>query len=144
MEPIQPVQAGAAESVFSLSATSRSSTSVASSSVSSSGMSGVTSAISDMLSSIGGGLEKDQMLKAMIALLIMAAMLQEMFGGGNGDGQSLQSLGNGRGDAVQGMAMNASSFSFEYTSISFSSTTFTQSGEIGGVENLGQELDIDA
>ncbi len=97
-------------------------------------------AVSNMLQSIGGGLENDQMLKALIALMIIAALLQQTTEGGQSSNESLRALGNGRGDAIQGMAMNAS---FEHTSISIDSTSISQTnGGFDGGGQLGGELDI--
>jgi len=100
-------------------------------------------AVSNMLQSIGGGVENDQMLKALIALMIIAALLQETLDGGQSSHESLRSLGNGRGDAMNGLAMNASFVSIEYTSISINSTTLSQTAtgaETGG--QLGGKIDV--
>lgn len=97
-----------------------------------------------MLSSIGGGLQNDQMLKAMITLLIIAAMLQDVLQGGGGGSQSLQSLDNGHSGALQGMMMSTSSFSLQYTSITFNTTAITGTNNLlgGGGLGLGSQLDI--
>lgn len=100
-------------------------------------------AVSNMLQSIGGGVENDQMLKALITLIIIAALLQQTVEGGQSSNESLRALGNGRGDTIQGMAMNASFVSIESTSISINSTSISQSnGGFDGGGQLGGELDI--
>lgn len=87
-------------------------------------------------------MQNDQMLKAMITLLIIAAMLQDVLGGGGAGGQGLQSLGAGRNGAVQGMMMSTSSFSLQYTSITFNTAAMTGANNVGGGgAGLGSQLD---
>ena len=63
--------------------------------------------------------------------------------GGKSSSESLRALGNGRGEAIQGMALNASFVSIEHTSISINSTSISQTnGGFDGGGQLGGELDI--
>jgi hypothetical protein len=143
MEPIQPIYAGAAGSLPGIRDVAPS-PAAAGSHVAPSGLSGVTTAVSEMLSSIGGGLENDQMLKALIALMIIAAMLQQMLEGESSAEQGLRALGSRRGhNAAEGMASSASFVSIQYTSMSVSMTSFNQQGgDVSAGQELGGELDI--
>lgn len=109
----------------------------------SSGTTQVQSAVTSMLQNVGGGLENNDMLKALIALILIAALLQESLKGGGGSGDSLGALGNGRGDPTQFMSTSSSFSSFESTTTAYESTsvTATDAGVAGGTE-LGGRMDV--
>jgi len=143
MGPIQPVQLGGAGNAGGIVNVAQAGSPTPSSAGQLQRVTNVGLAVSNMLQSIGGGVESDQMLKALIALMIIAALLQQTMEGGQSSNESLRALGNGRGDAIQGITLNSSSVSIEYTSISINSTSLAQS--TGGFDNggpLGGELDI--
>ncbi len=143
MEPIQPVHLGGSSNLGGITnvAQGGAPTPIGAGQIQS--VTNVGVAVSNMLQSIGGGVENDQMLKALIALMIIAALLQQTTEGGKSSSESLRALGNGRGEAVQGMATNASFVSIEHTSISINSTSISQTnGGFDGGGQLGGELDI--
>lgn len=143
MGPIQPVHVGGSSNPGGISNVVQAGAPTPSGAGQLQSVTNVGVAVSNMLQSIGGGVENDQMLKALISLMIIAALLQQIAEGGQSSNESLRALGNGRGDAIQGQAMNASFVSIEYTSISITSTSISQTtGGFDGGGQLGGELDI--
>jgi len=143
MGPIQPVHLGGASNVGGITKVAQAGSPTPSGAGQLQRVTNVGMAVANMLQSIGGGVENDQMLKALIALMIIAALLQQAMEGGQSSNESLRALGNGRGEAIQGMTINSSFVSVEYTSISINSTSISQT--TGGFDNggqLGGELDI--
>lgn len=95
------------------------------------------SQVTQMLSSIGGGLENDKMLRMMIGLLILMALLNEQQGGGSqGNGAQAAGLGlpqSGGGDqTLLYQSYSATSISIQQTSITNvaygSADAFTSAG----------------
>lgn len=116
---------------------------------SSSGMSSGTSSIENvagmvtqMLRSVGQGLENDEVLRALVTLLIMLAILNETLSGARSPGEELSSLAGG----LQGLGAGSgsSTFMIEYTSVTMTSTTIT--GTFGAADasqsDVGGRLDI--
>lgn len=145
MEAIQPVGIGNSSQVttdinqITMSSTNRTSGIGGATS----GVKNINSAISGMLKSIGGGLENDELLKALIALIIIAALLQESIKGfGQGSAESLRALGNGRSDPTQSMSTSSTFTSYESTSV-YSTTTITatDAGTANGTD-LGGRMDV--
>ncbi len=149
MEGVQSVGTSSAGQVTAgISEISQSSTSVTTSigtfASESGSVSNINSSITKMLQSIGGGLENDELLKALIALIIIAALLQETLKGtGRGSAESLLALGSGRGDPTQYMATSSSFSSYEATTVAYSTTTVSSAdaGTADGAE-LGGRMDV--
>lgn len=87
----------------------------------------ISTSVSQMLSSIGGGIQNNQMLELMVALLILMSMMEQQRDGNTG-GSALGQLGAG---------VSASSFSYSSVSVStqITSIEYTQ-GQINQI-NLG-------
>lgn len=97
----------------------------------------VFSTVADMLKEIGGDLENDQVLQALIALLILMALLQ---GAGNARGSSQSSSGANGLSAGSDPLMMASSYTrttifIEQTSVT---STFQISAESAAAFDRGQ------
>ncbi len=95
----------------------------------------IHSAVSQMLQSVGGGVENDKMLQMLIALMILLALLEEMQKPDTAARDALAQLGNRGNGQAQFMSTYASSttVSFEYTTttVVFGSADahFTGSGD---------------
>ena len=109
----------------------------------------VFSVIADMLEEIGGDLENDQVLQALIALLILMALLQ---GAGDASGSRQSLLGGSGLSAGSGPLLMASSYT--KTTIFIEQTTVTTTFQIsaesaaafdpGQLESSGNSIDISA
>ncbi|MCH7870798.1 MAG: hypothetical protein IID33_03775 [Planctomycetes bacterium] len=107
------------------------------------------SVIADMLEEIGGDLENDQVLQALIALLILMALLQ---GAGDASGSRQSLLGGSGLSAGSGPLLMASSYT--RTTIFIEQTTVTTTFQIsaesaaafdpGQLESSGNSIDISA
>ncbi len=109
----------------------------------------LASQVTQMLSSLGGGLENDKMMRMMIALIILMALMNEQQEGGS---QQEGAQGAGRGLAQSGGSGDQSFIyqSYSVTSISIQQTSYTSvaygaadafsSG--GADQNSGGQLDL--
>lgn len=109
----------------------------------------VFSAVADMLEEIGGDLENDQVLQALIALLILMALLQ---GAGDASGSQQSFLGESGLSAGSGPLLMASSYT--RTTIFIEQTTVTSTFQISAesaaafdleqLDSTGNSIDISA
>lgn len=76
-------------------------------------------AVTQMLQSVGGGVEDDKVLKMLIGLLILLALLQEWYGATESPQDALARLGEGTGQS------GAASLYFSSTTITLEQTTTT-------------------
>lgn len=87
-----------------------------------SGLSQINQAVSQMLEGVGGGgLENNQMVRALIGMIILLALIEQLLGGGSGQdsGQNeLDRLGGGLGGSGESASLfhSSTSVSIEYTS----------------------------
>lgn len=90
-------------------------------------MLGISSSVSQMLSSIGGGGQGNQMLEMMITLLILMSMLEQQRGCGGQVGSSLGKLG-GAGGGFSSLSYSSTTISTQVTSLSYTQLQVTQLG----------------
>jgi|CXWL01.1.fsa_nt_gi hypothetical protein len=94
----------------------------------------VSSSVSQLLSSIGGGVQNNKMLEMMIALLIIMSLLEQQKGGGSGS-DALSKLGGlGSGMSSSGISYSSTVVSTQTTSISY---TQLQVNQISGGHQAG-------
>ena len=109
----------------------------------------VHSQVTELLQSVGGGLENDKMLQLLIATILLMALLQGSQSNSQSGADILRSLGGGRQDQSQTISLLSSSTSiaFQQTSISMVSVSgfeFGSSADAGGVSPVGHEFDASA
>lgn len=100
----------------------------------------VSSSVSQLLTSIGGGVENNKMLELMIALLIIMSMLDQQRGSGGGSDALSKLGGMGSGMSSSGIAYSSMSYSSTVISTQYTSLSYTQlqvnqigaGGEAGG------------
>lgn len=80
-------------------------------------MSRIDSAVATMLSSIGGGVENDRMLRMLIGVMILMALLEQVFGSGQ--------RGGGQEQGIEAPGAGNGSLSISYTSLSIEQSTTT-------------------
>lgn len=107
----------------------------------------VFSTVADMLEEIGGGLENEEILQALIALLILMTLLQ---GAGDASGSPQSTLGAGGLSAGSGPLLMASSYT--RTTIFIEQTTVTSTFQfpadsaaafdLGQLDGSGNGIDI--
>jgi hypothetical protein len=115
----------------------------------------VQSQVNSMLSSIGGGLENNQMLKMIIGLMIMQALLGgKGGGGGGGDEQQQMAAGmllgmlEGAGSNVQSQvfsmhsATNTVQIQNSSTVLETSQAALTPTATEGDPEQAGSNIDL--
>ena len=91
----------------------------------------VFSQVGQMLESIGGGVQNDQLLRMMIALLILQALLENSSGGGDQATNPLDVLNNMQSGSVAGLYASSTSIEIQQTmttSISMESTSVAAFG----------------
>lgn len=105
----------------------------------------IHSAVSQMLQSVGGGIENNKMLQMLIALMILLALLEQAEGQDKAAREALAELGTRRGGQQQFFSAYSSSttISWEYTSTTF---VFGSEGAYvaeGGTPALPQGGEVD-
>ena len=90
---------------------------------------GISSSVSQMLSSMG--VQDNQMLQMMIALMIMMSLLEQQKSGGGSDALS-QLMGS-----AQNLASSSASYSYTYVSTESFSYSYTQFSQISGSADAG-------
>ncbi len=121
------------------------------SSVSSISALSISSNVSQLLNSIGGGVQDNKMLELMIALMIIMALLGQQQGGTSqgSEASALDRLGGAStGLQINSSSYSSSSISYQHTSITFSGTaaeTFDALRQGGETENqAGKRFDSTA
>lgn len=113
----------------------------------------VQSSVTQMLQSVGGGIENNEALRMLIATLIVLAMLQELLkddeaGGKQSSSMQLPGQGNGNRSAFVGLYYSSSTVSYQQSTTTVLSVGGSQtlSGTAGqspsGVEDPGSGLDV--
>ena len=96
---------------------------------------GVSSSVSQLLSSIGGGVQGNKMLEMMIALLIIMSLLEQQKQGGGGGSDALSKLSG------LGSGMSSSNISYSSTVVTTQSASLTytqlQVNQISGGNEAG-------
>ncbi len=96
---------------------------------------GISSSVSQLLSSIGGGAQNNKMLEMMIALLIIMSLLEQQKQGGEGGSDALSKLSG------LGSGMSSSNISYSSTVVTTQSTSLTytqlQVNQISGGNEAG-------
>ena len=109
-----------------------------------SGMSNVAGEVAEMLQRVGGGAENNQMLEAIIALLILMALPQSS-GGSQTVGQSgenlMRMLGGGSASAGDSMSI---SLHYEQTTVSMTSVSYQTALGYAAGESGGGQVDVTA
>ena len=104
----------------------------------------VFSAVSEMLQSVGGGVENDKTLRMLIALLILLAMLENQNDAMKGASEALRTIGSGSGSRGAYFASYSSSVTTISIEQSYSSVVISDAS--GGVSDpslgSGTQLDI--
>ena len=100
--------------------------------------------VSDLLRSIGGGLENDKLLRTMIALLIILALLERVNEGGQGVKDSLRD-GGGANSRYIGVFSTSTTISIEQSSTTVIMADGANAfGTEAGPEAAGGLLDLSA
>lgn len=95
----------------------------------------VSSSVSQLLSSIGGGVQDNKMLELMIALLIIMSLLEQQRSGGGGSDALGKLAGTGTGYSSTSIWYSSTVVSTQFTSLSYTQLQVNQIGvgnEAGG------------
>ncbi|MCO6438990.1 MAG: hypothetical protein J5J06_18000 [Phycisphaerae bacterium] len=109
-----------------------------------SGLNQISNAIGQMLQSVGGGLENDQMLRAVIGMIILMAVIEQLLGNQQDQGQqALAQLGGNNSGAGTSLFISSTSVSIDYSSTTIvygaGQSADTGTGDAG---QSGQSIDL--